>query len=37
METYISEPFLIQLGFIKSPDGTFLLELKIANQTLLYM
>ena len=35
METFISEPFLNQLGFIKTLDGTFLLELKIANQTLL--
>jgi len=35
MENFISEPYLKRLGFIKSPDGTFLLELKIDNQTLL--
>lgn len=35
MENFISELYLDRLGFIKSTDGTFLLEIYIDNQTLL--
>ena len=35
METFISTEFLYRLGFIKTLDSTFLLELEIDNQTIL--